>query len=55
MSHLNGYVEAVKNSGPSKCIWIHSVKLMFTRWTSLKINSFSLFEVVLIDAGVQIE
>lgn len=53
MSHLNGYVEAVKNSGPSKCIWIHSVKLMFTRWTSLKINSS--FEVVLIDAGVQIE
>lgn len=50
MSHLNGYVEAVKNSGPSKCIWIHSVKLMFTRWTSLKT-----FEVVLIDAGVQIE
>lgn len=55
MSHLNGYVEAVKNSGPSKCIWIHSVKLMFTigehHWKLI----LSSFEVVLIDAGVQIE
>lgn len=54
MSHLNGYVEAVKNSGPSKCIWIHSGNLCSLGEHHWKLI-LSSFVVVLIDAGVQIE
>lgn len=46
-------VEAVKNSGPSTCIWIHSVKLCWQceRYWKLILPSIE----VLNDAGVQID